>query len=173
MILMKVAPYHLEKTSSYCADLLAQRISPSILTINEFEILKNYKKLVCSPQLRAIQTASLINNKLIIDGDLNEIPFSVDGLDNSNFSSTEIRKKFLKNFRNNTLLESHNSIKKRIDRIFKKYDDKTLCITHTFFMKIVLEYSKNPLLFKNIKQLNFDPSKRLFNYLDTIVIRNH
>lgn len=186
LILMKVAPYGFagkEKELRYYADLAAQRISPPLLANSEEYILKNVKKrelrniklILSSPQKRAIQTAKLIqrhfltNTKVEIESSLNEVPFSLDGLNPETYSSTKARAKFLQDFVSDKLLESHQAIKARIKDLLKtEAKCNTLCITHTFLMKVIKTLAEVPDLFKypEILKRNFSINKRLFDYCE-------
>ena len=192
LVLIKVAPYGYntqEKGLHYYADLAAQRISPPLLPGSQDYILKHVKKgdlkdvklILSSPQKRAIQTARIIrrlflkNTLIRVDADLNEIPFSLDGLDSKAYSSTIARTKFLQDFANNTLLEPRKSIKARIRSIFKKAErPDTLLVTHTFLMKILETFVKFPDLFESPQKLrrNFAVNRRLFNYCEMLTTEN-
>ncbi len=192
LIFIKVAPYGYntrEKGLRYYAGLAAQRISPPLLPNSQDYILKHVKKgdlkdvklILSSPQKRAIQTAEIIRRQFLkntlirVDSDLNEVPFSLEGLDSKTYSSTIARTKFLQDFVNNTLLESTKSIKARIKSIFKKAERAdTLLVTHTFLMKILETFVEFPDLFESTQKLrrNFTANRRLFDYCEMLTTEN-
>ena len=181
---MKVAPYGLEglgKGLKYYADLAAQRISPPLLKEAESyikkqdnkKILKNVQFILSSPQKRAIQTAKLMRMRISknipvrISKSLNEVPFSLDGLDPKTYSSTVARSKFLQDFISDKLLEQRRAVKDRIKEVLKaNAKGGILCVTHTFLMKIIETCIKYPDLFEHPKKLarNFNVNQRLFEY---------
>lgn len=189
-IFIKVAPYGSKyvRALKYYADLSAQLISPPLLSNAKSYImekvkasqLKGAKLIVSSPQKRALQTAKLLQKlylpkiKIKKDKNLNEIPFSLDSLDEGTYSSTAARHKFLDDFIADKLIEKRAHIKARIMRVFDKYNGKgkTVFITHTFLMKVIQTLLIYPDLFKSPRKLknNFDTSKRLFDYCSSFTL---
>lgn len=190
LIFMKMAPYGYgngkrKAELRYYASLAAQRISPPLLPDSEEYILKhvkssdlkNVKLILSSPQKRALQTARIIrrlflnNTQVKIDANLNEVPFSLYGLDSRTYSSTAARTKFFDDFANNRLLEPRNHIKSRIKRILINAKPKdTLLVTHTFLMKILETLTKSRDLFKHPQKVkkNVNLNDRLFEYCEIL-----
>lgn len=194
LIFIKVAPYGYGGVKrkaglQYYASLAAQRISPPLLPDSEEYILKHVKRnglknvkiILSSPQKRALQTARIIRRLFLnsvtveVDADLDEVPFSLYGLNSRTYSSTNARTKFFDDFANNRLLEPHEHIQSRIKRILRnaKHED-TLLVTHTFLIKILERLTKCPDLFKHPQKfkMNIDLNKRLFEYCEILKLTN-
>ncbi|MBI2141736.1 histidine phosphatase family protein [Candidatus Woesearchaeota archaeon] len=191
---MKVAPYGYGNGKKkaelrYYASLAAQHISPPLLPDSEEYILKHVKRydlknvrlILSSPQKRALQTAGMIrrlflnNAHVKVDANLNEVPFSLYGLDSRKYSSTIARNKFFDDFVNNRLLESRDYLKSRVERILRKAKDTdTLFVTHTFLMKILEKLIECPDLFKHPQKFirNVNLNKRLFEYCEILKLTN-
>ena len=194
LIFMKVAPYGRGNGKrkvglKYYADLAEQRISPHLLPDSEEYILKhvrrnnlkNVKLILSSPQKRALQTARIMRRQFLnsarvkASANLNEVPFSLDGLNPRTYSSTIVRAKFFDDFANNRLLELHGHIKIRIKRILKDAGNKDiLLVTHTFLMKILETLIKSPDLFKHPQKVNkgINLNERLFEYCEILELTN-
>lgn len=190
IVFMKVAPYGYGNGKRkaglrYYAGLAAQRISPPLLPDSEEYILKhvkssdlkNVKLILSSPQKRALQTARIIrrlflnNIQVKVDANLNEVPFSLYGLDSKKYSSTVARTKFFDDFANNRLLEPNEHILSRVKRILRNAkDNNMLLVTHTFLMKILEMVIKYPDLFEHPQKIkkNINLNKRLFEYCEIL-----
>ncbi|MBI2575501.1 histidine phosphatase family protein [Candidatus Woesearchaeota archaeon] len=186
--LIKTAPYGNlgKKELQYYANLSAQRISPALIPdAEEFvlnnTLIKNHESvqiILSSPKKRAIQTAKIIQKLFLpeiplkVCPDLNEVTFSLDNLEEKTYSSTKARANFLHDFINDQLLESRDSIKKRIRHLFDNAGCNSLAVTHTFLMKIIQTLVKYPELFEKPHKIkrNFEINKRLFEYCDTLTL---
>ncbi len=176
-------------------DLVSRGIKTATLKSNSSEFLKNHifkfpikniKTILTAPKGQTFKTGKLLKRlKIIPNGKL----LSTKNLNGINFSMTELlgikefndlgykkaikksRRKFIEELYDGKLTEKLPELKKRIIKlldIILKNDGSTLCIGHSFFLKIVEIHLKNPKSFKNrtafIKA--FEPNKKPYNSLE-------
>jgi broad specificity phosphatase PhoE len=130
--------------------------------------------------LKYLLDNDLLKNNIVIksSSNLDEILFDSGLLctekEYTRFGSNIIRKRFLDFFVNDNLTETLEQIKSRIDNLEKdlnvldrKYKN-ILCISHTFFIKLVLIYKKNRNLFSepHIIKNNINPNKRIMEFCE-------
>lgn len=165
------------------------QFSPSIVATAK-EILSEIDKKVVleadfifhSQALRTKQTATNIkdqlapNAKLFETPNLNEVFFSLKSLISKDLyekeGSNAVRRIFIDDFIKDQTIEKREMLRGRIDDLFtllrsKKYQNKkTVCVSHSFFMKIIEVYLINPNLFEDPSLLakQFNPLKRTFDF---------
>jgi len=136
-----------------------------------------------SPSLRAAQTAQIIKETLgpkavlLETPYLSEVKFSLKDLvlqkEYEEQGSNLVRKRFIESFMaNDKKIESRELLLSRINGLFDllkshEYQEKRIvCISHSFFMKILQIFLKEPTLFENPTLLSkyFDWQKRTFEF---------
>lgn len=144
--------------------------------------------IFCSQALRTQETSKIVKGllekpvEIEITPCLNEVKFSLKTLlskeeykyEGSNF----VRKRFIEAFINDTLLEKRAQILERINGLFELLktqptERKIVCVSHSFFMKILQSYTEDNSLFNNPKLLRryFDSAKRTFECCEAFEFR--
>lgn len=192
--ILKIGPYDpeiqgLSKYESY--DLIATcRYSPGLSNKEyvkqhvERSRIKGTEIILCSKAKRAEETAAVIkelvgrNAKIVPTLLLNEVGFSMKSL----LSEEEYRKggsdiareRFIERFVADKLLEPRNRVYKRIKNLLELLtqdpyrDKKVVCVSHSFFMKVLSIYLRNKKLFgePSILKKYFNPKKRTFEFCE-------
>lgn len=145
----------------------------------ELDKISNANLIFCSQALRTQETAGTIKSllqrqvKIEITPCLNEVKFSLKALlseaEYKREGSTLVRKRFIEDFINDTLLEKKAQISERIKGVLallktQPIEQKIVCVSHSFFMKILHTHVLEDRLFENPKLLYkyFDFTKRTF-----------
>lgn len=178
----------LDKYSSY-EYVTRQKYSPPLKETESLEKLQmHFKKqmqqgvecIYCSQATRTFETARLIltyfsqkDRKIVAISELNEVKFSLKELltreEYEKFGSNLVRERFIEFFMEDRLMESRKQLKKRVQRLLAKLRDsqenKFLLISHSFFMKLLQIYLREPALFESPEALKtyFDPYQRTFD----------
>lgn len=145
--------------------------------------LLGIKIIVHSSLRRARETARVIKNLLeerpqvLTSNYLSEVKFSLKDLltqnEYENEKSNLVRQRFIEGFIKNTLLETREEIFIRIKNLgqfLKKLEAgsnaKIICVSHSFFMKILQIYLIDDRLFDSPEILakHFNPSQRTFEF---------
>lgn len=145
------------------------------------KFFQQFDRIITSWALRWKQTANLIKEYYNLDIDiqvderLNEIVFSLQSLvtydEFTKEKSISVRRNFIQNLTKNNFKEKHDSILKRRN-IFDEYEDKTLFISHSFFMKIeeIIRASKklpqDALCDRELFIKNIPIEKKTFNFCE-------
>lgn len=178
----KFGSYDLITTKKYSPPVLSE---PTILKFNQYlsdSYIDDLQGLFCSPQIRSIQTASLLtkiynlNIKYDVIPEIDEITFSLKDLLSINEytikGSNLVRERFVNAFIQDTLIESRSEIKNRLDKFISHTRTlpigKYLYFSHSFFMKLLQIYTFYPDLFDkpDIILNQFDYSKKTFDNVD-------
>ena len=151
---------------------------PGISKNEEVLVPKKICKIYCSSLTRGKETAKEYTRYTNMDyeviSELNEIMFDLTALlseeEFEKYGNNLARKRFIDNFIDDKLMESREEIKARIDVLLENAkglpDGDYVLISHSFLMKILETYLKDPSLFNNPKILrkHFNSSKRTYNF---------
>lgn len=192
--ILKTGPYNpeikgLSKYESY--DLITtQKYSPGISDRDyvkehtDRRRIKNVEVILCSELKRTRKTAGVIKGiindqtiRMVPTHLLNEVKFSMKVLvteeEYKTHGSNIVRERFIEHFIADTLLESRKEIFERIQNLMELLNDryrgkKVLCVSHSFFMKILSVYLKDKKLFEDPRVLKkyLDPKKRTFGFCE-------
>lgn len=185
IFLRKIFPYDVTQKEKYslfegfCRSSL-QISNPPILSNFTMPIsaLKNVDAVFTSPLLRARQSAHYFakssKKSPVILHELCEVKFDLKALitekEFGEFGDDLVRERFLRSFINDSLLESRNSIEQRIHKLLdflqKQPHDAVLLVSHSFFMKILACFLKEPTLFQKpeVLQKHFPTDKKTYQF---------
>lgn len=165
-------------------DLMAQEVfDPDLITKLSDKSTKNNVKVLCSPSLRTQQSGRKLRSDIIVDNLLREIKFSMDEILSENaFRKLPVhervdvtRKLFFQKFVDDQVFEPFNSVRLRILELVQKlldYDQETVCISHSFFMKVFEVACDHPeILDMPTKLLKYyDGSYKAYGYDEGFVV---
>lgn len=125
-----------------------QEIDPGVDTPISYELQykkHSYKKAYCSELERAIASARYLSKKVVGIKELNEIKFDLKKLlsreEYMKYGSKLVRERFVNAFIEDNLLEPRKSVMTRVDKLIDRFsksiDDEFVCVSHSFFMKVL------------------------------------
>lgn len=190
IFIRKIFPYDptmggmYSRYQGYCKSCL-QITSPVITSEAKINLSgKISSPIFCSSLKRGCQTGEAVSQELGVSlikqlSELNEIKFDLRQLlseeEFNELGSDLVRKRFIEAFISDSLFESRDQIKQRMDYIINMMrelpEGNYLLISHSFFMKLLQVYLKSHRLFQQPEGLKqyFDPGVRTFVHGDGFV----
>lgn len=191
--MVKTGPYNpvregMSKYQSYDT-ITTQQFSPGITgqkdVVNQLniELFSGAGVIMCSTLRRCYETAQIITELLGVGVAtptelLNEVKFSMYSLateeEYQREGSNIIRARFIDHFIADTLLETRKQLFGRVQGLFNiiresYYGKCVVCVSHSFFMKLLSTYLKDRRLFEKPEILReyFDPTKKTFQFCES------